>query len=145
MSVPYMLWIVGLFLLLSESSSTSSIISVPLWISSGMTAKSMRWLVFLPSDSVISMKKQGRHLLPPRSRRFQAGSMMHFWIESMSYLYAAGPASHLRYAESIFLGMYFSIVLSMSPLFSSRKEMSSVICSPAVDCFGSQLYFLLMR
>ena len=135
----------GLFLLLSESSSTSSIISVPLWISSGMIAKSMRLSAFLPNDSVISMKKLGRHLLPPRSRRFQTGSMMHFWIESMSYLYAAGPASHSRYAASIFLGVYFSIVLSMSPLFFSRKGMSSVICSPAVDCFWSQLYFLLMR
>ncbi len=122
-----MLCVVGLFLLLSELSSTSSIMSVPLWISSGMIAKSVRLAGFLPSDSAISMKKLGRHLLPPRSRRFHVGSMMHLWIDSVSYLYLAGPASHFRYAASIFLGMYFSIVLSMMSLFFSRKGMISLI------------------
>ena len=121
MSSPNNLCAQGLPLRSSEESSMSSIIIVPLWMTSGIMAKSKNSFGFLPRASQIKRKRVGLHLLPPLSRNSHMGSANALFIASELYSYSGGPSVRSKDFLSYVLGIYFSIILSFSHLsFFSR-------------------------
>ena len=84
-SVPYFTWTAGAPLLVADESSMSSWIRVPLCMTSGIMANSTTSLESLPSASIIVSMSVDLHLLPPRSRRYLAGSSTAWSIALLSY------------------------------------------------------------
>ena len=78
MSTPYNLWTHSRFLLTELSSSMSSIMRLPLWMTSQNAANSSTSDLEYPYSSTISIPSTGLHLFPPLSSKSQMG-----WLKAL--------------------------------------------------------------